>query len=67
MTAAANSDIKLPGDDEYANYLAATNHDRAALARMFGAPFRRVTCTTDDNTAAASSPILNLSSLGVTF
>lgn len=67
MTAAANIAIKLPGDDEYANYLAMTNHDRAALARAFGAPFRRVNFTTDDNTAAASSPVLNLTDLGVAF
>lgn len=65
MTAAASIDVSIP--DEYPNLIGALTHDRAALARMFSGPSRRVTFTTDDNTAAASSPILNLSDLGVSF
>lgn len=71
MTAAASIDVQTP--DEYENWIAATNHDRTALLRMFRSPqpairfARRLTFTTDDNTAAASSPILNLTDLGVAF
>jgi hypothetical protein len=75
MTAAASIDVRIPGEDEYAYYVAMTNHDRAALARAFAsnpllgplAFHRRVTFTTDDNTAAASSPILNLTNSGISF
>jgi hypothetical protein len=72
MTAAANIDIATP--DEYDQLIAALTHDRSALARMmrspFGAPIRfhrSLSFTTDDNTAAASSPVLNLTDLGVAF
>lgn len=67
MTAAANIDISRPSIDEYPNLIAALGQDRDQLARLFGKSHRRVTCTTDDNTAAASSPILNLSSEGFSF
>lgn len=72
MTAAANIDVSTP--DEYENYLAATTHDRSAMARLArsaGAEpirfHRKINFTTDDNTASASSPILNLTDLAVAF
>ena len=72
MTAAASIDISTP--DEFENLMAALTHDRTALARLARGPFpapirfhRQITFTTDDNTASASSPILNLTDLGVAF
>lgn len=72
MTAAANIDVATP--DEYEQLIGALTHDRTALARMFRSPFpapvrfhRQLSFTTDDNTASASSPVLNLTDLGVAF
>jgi hypothetical protein len=67
MSAAANIDISRPSQAEYANLIASLGQDRDQLARLFGRPWRRITATTDDNTAAASSPLISLSDHGVLF
>lgn len=67
MTTAAILGTKRPGSDEIANMLAAFQFDRTALSRMFGAPWRHIDATTDSNTAAASSPLINLTDEGVAF
>lgn len=67
MTAAANIAIRKPGTDEIAALLGALSYDRAQLSRLFGKAHRRVECTTDSNTAAASSPIISLSDEGFEF
>ena len=67
MAAAANIDISRPGTAEIEHLIAALAYDRTALSRLFGTPRWRVTATTDDSTAAASSPVFNLSDQGVTF
>lgn len=67
MTAAANIAIRKPGTDEIANMVSAMGYDRDQLSRIFGKAHRRIECTTDDNTAAASSPIISLSDEGFSF
>lgn len=67
MAAAANIDISKPGTAEIENLIAALSYDRTALSRLFGKAHRRVTFTTDSNTAAASSPVLSLSDEGFLF
>ena len=67
MTAAAITGTKKPGTDEIAQLIAALSYDRTALSRMFGTAAYHVSATTNSNTAAASSPILNLSNEGILF
>lgn len=67
MATAANIAISKPGTAEIANLLAALSYDRTALSRIMGTAARRVTFTTDSNTAAASSPVISLSDEGFLF
>lgn len=67
MTAAVVLGSQRIGLDEYPNLIASLGQDRDQLARLFGKPWKRFHATTDDNTAAASSPLVSLSDEGILF
>lgn len=67
MAAAVITGTSRPGTAEIANLIAALAYDRTALSRLFGTAHFHVSATTDSNTAAASSPLFNLSDNGVEF
>lgn len=67
MTAAVVLGSERIGIHEYPNLIAGLSQDRDQLARLFGKPWKRFHATTDDNTAAASSPLVSLSDEGILF
>jgi hypothetical protein len=67
MAAIVVSGSKKLGVEEYGNLIAALGQDTTQLSRMFGRPWKRFEGATDTNTAAASSPIANLTTEGILF